>query len=259
MIPPLHWLLLRGLTRDQHHWAGFADHLAARLPPGSRVLTPDLAGNGRRHRERSPARVAGMVQDFRDQLAADGIPGRVVLVAVSMGAMIAADWALRHPREVAGLVLINTSLRPHAPAHWRLRPGSWGGVLRLLCGRLDAQAAEAQVLAMTSATPPSPALLRDWAAWRDAHPVSRVNALRQLAAAAAFHAGAAPACPTLILASSQDQLVNPGCSRRLASAWGLPCQEHPWAGHDLTLDDPDWVAGEISGWAERSQLVSAAG
>jgi hypothetical protein len=28
-------------------------------------------------------------------------------------------------------------------------------------------------------------------------------------------------------------------------------REHPTAGHDLPLDDPDWVIGEIAQWLPR--------
>ena len=58
MTPSSHtWVLLRGLTREQGHWGNFPHRLAAALPPGSVVLTPDIAGNGTRHAEASPATV----------------------------------------------------------------------------------------------------------------------------------------------------------------------------------------------------------
>ena len=38
-----------------------------------------------------------------------------------------------------------------------------------------------------------------------------------------------------------DRLVNPHCSVRLATAWGVPHARHPWAGHDLPHDDPQWL------------------
>jgi pimeloyl-ACP methyl ester carboxylesterase len=75
--------------------------------------------------------------------------------------------------------------------------------------------------------------------------VSRANALRQLAAAARYAARGVPRCPVLVLSSRGDQLVNPVCSTRLARAWGAPHVEHPWAGHDLPHDDPQWLVDAL--------------
>jgi pimeloyl-ACP methyl ester carboxylesterase len=52
----------------------------------------------------------------------------------------------------------------------------------------------------------------------------------------------------LVLASLGDRLVSPGCSRRIASRWALPIRLHPTAGHDLPLDDPEWVVQQVLGW-----------
>ena len=49
---------------------------------------------------------------------------------MSLGAMVAVDWAARHPEELAGCVLINTSLRPFSPWYQRLRPANYGALLR---------------------------------------------------------------------------------------------------------------------------------
>jgi len=43
-----HWVLLRGLMREQRHWGAFPATLARALP-GAAILTPDLPGNGTRH------------------------------------------------------------------------------------------------------------------------------------------------------------------------------------------------------------------
>ena len=50
---------------------------------------------------------------------------------MSLGAVIATAWAARHPQELAGAVLINTSMCP-SPPQQRLRPHSLLPLLRLL-------------------------------------------------------------------------------------------------------------------------------
>ena len=81
-----------------------------------------------------------------------------------------------------------------------------------------------------------------------------VQCLRQLAAAARYAPPAKPpATPLLLLASAGDSLVSPHCSERLAEQWKLALRLHPNAGHDLPLDDPDWVVEQIVGWSRRGE------
>lgn len=248
--PP--WVLLRGLTRERRHWGGFPARLQAAFP-GAAVLAPDLPGNGARWRERSPRSVAALAEDLRATLSAEGHAPPYRLLALSLGAMVAVAWAERHPQELAGAVLLNTSLRPHSPFWQRLRPAAWPALLKIATG--DAAAREAAVLRLTARHPPdAAALLRDWVAWRRDCPVSRANALRQLGAAASWRAPqSAPAVPLLLLAGARDELVDPRCSQSLARAWGVPLAIHPDAGHDLPLDAGPWVVERVRDWAAAPQ------
>ena len=51
--------------------------------------------------------------------------------------------------------------------------------------------------------------------------------------------------PLTVLASNGDRLCSPIASRRLAARLGAPLHVHPTAGHDLPLDDPDWVIARM--------------
>ena len=108
------WLLLRGLTREAGHWGDFPCQLQAALPE-ARILAIDLPGNGTLHRQASPSTIPAMVAACRAELATRGVAGPVHLVAMSLGAMVAIAWAQRHPGELAGMVLINTSVWPLNP------------------------------------------------------------------------------------------------------------------------------------------------
>ena len=92
-------------------------------------------------------------------------------------------------------------------------------------------------------------MINDWVSVRAQRPVRPLNALRQLLAAARYRAPAqAPDVPMLLLASTNDRLVDSRCSQALARAWHCPLAMHPDAGHDLPLDDADWVASQIRHW-----------
>lgn len=241
------WVLLRGLTRESRHWGAFPAILGQELPDAD-IVAPDLPGNGALHRLNSPTEVAAMADFCRARLLDQGIRPPYRLLALSLGAMVALAWAQRHPAEIGGCVLINTSLRPFSPFHRRLQPGAYPRLLRLLWPGTSAGEREAIVLGLT-ANHPRQAVLQDWTAYRLDRPVAAANAGRQLLAAIRFRAPAArPDIPLLVLASRRDALVDADCSRRIAARWQVPIAEHPSAGHDLPLDDGPWVARQVVQW-----------
>lgn len=255
------WVLLRGLTRERRHWGAFPA-LFGQWVDAERVIALDLPGNGAWHRLPSPASVDAMAAACRADLQRRGVAPPYHLLAMSLGAMVACAWGFAHPCELAGAVLINTSLRPFSPFTQRLRPRNYATLVRLLLARPTAHEWEQAVLQLTSrAGERSPreaeALVDTWVAYRHDSPVSAANALRQLVAAARFRApAAAPATPLLVLASSGDALVDPRCSAQLAAQWQCPISTHPWAGHDLPLDDGAWVAAQVAEWLRRHRVAT---
>lgn len=243
------WILLRGLSREARHWGDFAELLRREIA-GAQVFAPDLPGNGSRCREKSPLRVEAMVEALRAQLAAQGVAPPYRLLAMSLGAMVAIDWASRHPGEVGGAVLINTSLRPFSPFYRRLKPANYRRLLMLVLRAASDREWERAILELTSRRAAAhEEVLDDWLAYRRENPVAIGNALRQLVAAARYRAPLIqPSPPLLVLSSLGDALVDSDCSRQLAQRWNLAHAVHPSAGHDLPLDDGDWVARQVLRW-----------
>ncbi len=231
------WVLLRGLMREQRHWGDFPARLACAMPQ-AQIVTLDLPGNGRACHDASPTRVAGMVEACRAALRRRGCDGPMYLLALSLGAMVAAEWGARYPQEIAGAVMINTSMRPLNRFSERLR---WQNYPALLWGMLlsGSRQQAALILRLTSSDPARHAgVLAQWLAWQAECPVSRTNMLRQLLAAARFRApSGTPAYPVLVLAGGGDRLVDVRCSHTLAQRWQAPLVVHPSAGHDLPLDE----------------------
>ena len=247
------WILLRGLTREARHWGGFAELLRGEFPD-AQVFAPDLPGNGSRCREKSPLRVEAMVEALREQLGAQRVAPPYRLLAMSLGAMVAVDWAARYPGEIGGAVLINTSLRPFSPFYRRLKPANYWRLLGLALGAASDREWECAILELTSRrSGANAAVLDDWLAYRRENPVAIGNALRQLCAAARYRAPLArPSPPLLVLSSLGDALVDCACSRQLAERWQLDHAVHPNAGHDLPLDDGAWVARQVARWLAAS-------
>jgi alpha-beta hydrolase superfamily lysophospholipase len=253
------WVLLRGLARESGHWGTFAGLLQHRHPD-ARIVALDLPGNGSFNDRVSPTRIEAMTPWCRDRLRSQGFEPPYRLLAMSMGAMVAVEWAARVPQELAGCVLINTSLRPFSPWYRRLRPVNYAALLALALAPDLGDGHERTILQLTSRNPDAAAaVLDDWTHLRRTRPVSVANALRQLLAAARYRAPATPpAVPLLVLTSRGDRLVDSRCSQELARRWCADIAVHPSAGHDLTLDDAAWVADQIDRWLPALPLSTGA-
>lgn len=245
-------LLLRGLSREVGHWGDFPGQLQAALP-GSRVLAVDLPGAGTRAEEASPLTIREMVQAVRHSLPEAQAPWH--LVALSLGGMVALDWAHAAPEEVASVVLINSS-SSLSPLWQRLQPAAWWDVAAALASA-DIEARERRILQLTSNQPVAAKQVDEWIEIQHQRPVRRATVVRQLLAARAFRPEPhAPVCPGLVLASEGDRIVDWQCSQRLAQQYGWLLRRHPTAGHDLPLDDPAWVCAEIAAWYQAQRLLS---
>ena len=245
-----HWVFLRGLVRESAHWDDFPETFAQAMP-GARVHLVDLPGSGKHFRQSSPLDLAAIMEAARheawESIGRDG--GAVYLLSISLGGMVAVEWARRHPAELAGAVLINSSLRGLSPLWQRLSWRCWPLLARIVAAA-DVAKRERLILCMTSALPqPRPGLLDARVATHRQHPVRLANVFRQLWAAARHRPpGTKPPIPLLLLHSLGDRMVDPACTLAIARAWGLAPQSHPWAGHDLPLDDPRWVAEAVAEW-----------
>lgn len=237
----MNWLLLRGLARESAHWGDWPDQLQ-QARPGDRFHTLDLPGTGAARHLRSPACITG-IRQLAEQAACD-LPRPLGLIGLSLGGMVALDWALRQPDDCASLVLISSSSGLSMP--WRrLRPAQWPRLLRILT-QTDSDAREQAILALTSNRTTSREITRQWQAIQHERPVERLNVVRQLYAAACYRPpDRQPKTPTLVLASRGDRLAHWRCSRDLAESLGCPLEVHPSAGHDLPLDAPHWLIARL--------------
>ena len=95
-------VMLHGFGANKDVWLA----LAAELPPGRRLLAPDLSGHGDSERGPGPydaPRLADEVGAWLDAVA----PGPVVLAGNSLGGEIATRLALARPARTRGLVLLD--------------------------------------------------------------------------------------------------------------------------------------------------------
>lgn len=240
---PVSWLLLRGLVREARHWGSFPETMAEAL--GHRIHTLDLQGVGTEHRRRAPLSIPEYAADLRARWLALQSDGSWGLVATSLGGMIALDWVTAHPEDFSRLVLINSSARNLAPPWQRFNLGFLPRVARAMISSDDRLKEQTALEMTTNLVDDRRQLAQEFAGYRQDAPISRSTFLRQFWAASRFRAPGQVEIPTLVLYSAGDQLVDPICSERLADLLGAERGVHATAGHDLPLDDPQWVCDQI--------------
>jgi pimeloyl-ACP methyl ester carboxylesterase len=228
------------------HWGSFVEHLE-NAPYTSRVIAMEVPGAGEFCDQNSPTAIQEYVTYLRQRYSQHLQPGgHTLLLGLSLGGMVAAQWLHNHPSDFSGGVIINSSARP-SPFHQRLRPGGAGQLLASALSR-NLYNREKRIADCVCNLADTEKVARRWAAIAAEAPISRRNVLRQLFAAATFILPDKPEVPTLILNSEKDRLVAPQCSQDLANQWQSQLICHYRAGHDLTTDDPAWCVDQIGEW-----------
>ncbi len=245
------WVLLRGLGREAAHWEDFPEQLQSALG-GATVQAVDLPGTGVRCAVPSPLTIAEIMEATRSTLAvpSNGNASVRFVLGISLGGMVALEWAARYPGEVAGVVIINCSAGGICKPWQRLRPRAWWPLLQaVIC--TDVVTRERRVLQLTSHVDPDNRCLHRRAQIFLSRPLRLHNLLRQLIAAVLFKVPLLPArTPILVLAGAGDRLVNPACAQALQNALGAELRMHPTANHDLPLDDAAWTVARIAEWRD---------
>ncbi|MGJ8692863.1 MAG: alpha/beta fold hydrolase [Thalassotalea sp.] len=246
-------VFLRGLLREQGHWGAFKDIIQQALPE-RQCLFYDLAGNGIKNQTRSPASIQGLRLALSAELAPQlKLHEKIDIVSLSMGGMIALDWARAVPEQINSIILINTSLKNYAPIYQRLRLGVWLKIFVLAFSSrrkkesliYDLTSNRGQMLTAELIEMNKTQTINTWLALAKKQPVSINNALKQLYAAATFSLAEKPPVRLHLIASEHDRLVSVLCSQAIAKAWKIELIKHPWAGHDIALDDPNWLSEKI--------------
>jgi len=241
--------LLRGLIREKAHWGSFVRELEHAFP-GDRVHTLEIPGVGAACRQTTPADFDAMIRFMREPAAERFGGGQEnLLLAMSLGGMMARRWMELFPGDFRWVVLANTSFKGLSPLHHRLRPASMLRFARIFFTP-GAQARERAIVAMVSNNKARhEEIAAQWLEIQEKRPVSRRSFLNQIRAALTFQPSLRrPEARLLILAGRGDRLCDPRCSEAIHRAWGGQLVTHPTAGHDLPLDDPGWVIEQIRGW-----------
>jgi pimeloyl-ACP methyl ester carboxylesterase len=240
----MNWLLLRGLGREKKYWFDFPEKLEAL---GHKTLSLNLPGLGDEVSTKPPLSIAGHTDFLRERfLERRDTDQNWGLLGISLGGMIAMDWAARYPDDFGKLVVINSSGRDLSPMMQRISVFAMYCVGRAAVAKNE-ESREATILKMVSnLKADDPKTLHDMVKTADLYRTTRAILSKQIAAAAKFSTPAAIKVPTLVLASIKDHMVDVRCSKAIADKYSAQIKFHPTAGHDLTLDDPQWAAERVN-------------
>ena len=250
------FILIRGLGRESGHWGRFPEALEKKLP-GVVVRCIDLPGTGENLAMQSPVKMRALsefvrneTQFLRSKMKIEN--AKIFVLAPSLGGMITTDWMLNYPRDLSGAILINTSFASWSTIWQRLQPQVYHHVLKIVLNEKDSFVRESEVVQMVSNHKDKVLVhAKEWAQVFAARPIRNETILRQLLAARDFTPPKTkPETPVLLLNSVNDRMVDPKCSEIIQRHWDCPMFKHPWAGHDIPLDDPNWVIDKTVAWYE---------
>jgi len=240
------WIVIRGLGREAEHSRDFLEKLK-KADPESDVRCIDLPGAGEFYKLSSPMSIESIAEFVYLQLNTSEIKARYIL-AVSLGAMVATALLKKYPQAIQGAVLANTSFSNLSPFYHRLQIDGFFYLYKAATA-INVVEREKAVLAMVSNRPDRDQYAEAWAEIAHLRPVSPLNFIKQLFAAATYRLDSEkPQVPVLVLSSAQDRMVSPECSLKFSQYWDLPLEIHPTAGHELWLDDAEWTIHKAMGF-----------
>lgn len=242
----MQWVLIRGIVSEKYHWGDFLHRMQDRFPQ-YRFEAADILGNGQSRHQHTPISAVTHIQGFKKQVT----PGnKKIVLGFSLGGILALEWAYHHPEEIEALVLINISMGI-SPAGKRLKFSAVRNIFKAALKK-DLLQKEEMILKMTTSQLEEEklkAIAQDWGSHSQQNPIKAINFFRQLILASRIKPRShAPPIPILILSSERDQVVDSACSKQIAQMWNLKHETHPIAGHDLTLEDPQWVLDKVENW-----------
>jgi pimeloyl-ACP methyl ester carboxylesterase len=244
-----HWLLLRGLTRESGHWGDFLPQMQQAFPQ-AQINCLDLPGSGIFYQQTSPNSIAEITHQLRQQAYEQGwLSQKISLLTLSLAGMVAWEWMQQYPDDIDGAVLMNSSLATLNPFYQRLRWQCYLKLAQIIC-QSDSDKRELAIVKLVSnLASQHEKVAREWLEIQQLRPMSQQNALRQLIAAAHYVPKLdKPLPPVLLLNGLGDRLVSPRCSENISKRYAIPLSSHPWAGHDLCIDDTNWVIAQLQAW-----------
>jgi 3-oxoadipate enol-lactonase len=233
-------VFVNGLGTDHRIW----DDVVAELPSRWSILRYDQRGHGLSEEGSSPYRVSDLSADLAALLEHSG-SGPVVVCGLSLGGLVAQDFAARHPERVRALCLAGTGLRIGTREAWQARVGQVlaAGLAGISHGVMERWFSE-------SFRARDPDTVRGHRAMLERVPLGAyVATLHALAEADLSGSAHRINVPTLVIAADLDPATPPDVGRALADAiTGAKLELIRGAGHLMCVEQPRIFAQALAGF-----------
>jgi pimeloyl-[acyl-carrier protein] methyl ester esterase len=218
--------------------------------PDLLVHSIDLPGAGNFFELTSPLKFDDYIYFLREKLSHKKTNEKTILIGISMGGMIALRWAQLFPDEITQVFVINSSAGKLSSPFDRFNLGEIKEILGAVTSKTLIEK-ERNVLRLTTAKCEiTDELLNEFVQIKKSAPVRVLSSFNQIAAAFTFNIDKkfklSKDIKVVILSGLKDKLVNPRCSEAIASKLKAHIFTHLEAGHDLSLDDPEWILEKIN-------------
>lgn len=229
----MNYLFLRGLARNTKHWHGFEKRF------DTEVILLDSVGNGEKNTQTSPMNVSYQTDILRNEFLKNRKnQTEWTLVSISLGGMIALDWISRYPNDFSRVFIINTSTSDVLLPWQRFDLKTFLKLPVLIWASPATQEKTILELTINKQEINQQMINKNLNVFKK---TSTSNFLRQLISAGLFKSPQKISDNVVFISSENDRLVSSLASKKLALKYQKPSHVHHHAGHDLPLDDPDWL------------------
>ncbi|EQC45376.1 alpha/beta fold hydrolase [Bacteriovorax sp. Seq25_V] len=243
------FVLIRGLGRQKGHWSNFPEQLCQAIAD-AKVHFIDLPGSGSKYEEVFPLETQSLLTQVKndlDQLKSKHPEGTWHFISISLGGLVTLKLTEHFSKLCDSIIIINSSAKDLSPFYERLNYKIYKTFIAAIKSK-DLKNRERIVLDLTTnniSNEEKDRIASEWAVLAEKEPMSMKNFGRQLLWAAKTSAPKKLATRTLIVTGLGDRLVSYNCSVNLARRLGSEIEIHPTAGHDLSLDAPEWLCTHI--------------
>jgi pimeloyl-ACP methyl ester carboxylesterase len=246
--------LIIGLTKESEHWD---DHFVRNLKEKlgiEDVVGIDLPGAGTFMDDDSPNTIRGIVEACRPnylEKLQDG--SNHILIAISLGGMIAMEWLRLYPKDFGRLIILNSSFRGLSPVYKRLQPNAMKSFVQIFRAKTIEKRERGIIQLCCNDMSKHEDTLGKWLQIAEKRPMQKKNMVRQTFAAARYTFRTETTIPTFIIAAQHDRLASYTCSQKLHKKIGgdFYLIDDKLVGHCIHIDAPILLANLISEWVER--------
>ena len=231
--------------RSKKHWGDFPFEVQSRLP-SSKVISVELPGIGEESHVRPPFSLFGIAQLVHEKVSLEAPGGRVGILGVSLGGMVALELMGAFPKFYKKAMLVNSS-STLSPKTKRLRWQVWKDVLAVALEANKVRREHKVIPHLVNSAEGQKKMAESWEKVAKEFQYHPLTPIAQLRAASGFLPSESlkESKEILLIRSMGDLFVDPSCSELMSRRFSWEMHDHPWAGHDLAWDDPAWLLGEI--------------